>query len=75
MTLLQQHQNVFNSDPGETHCLEHSIPTGDSPPIALPPRRIPQAWAEQVRNEIHGMLAAGVIEESTSPWTFPIVPV
>ena len=75
MMVLQQHHSVFNSDPGETHCTEHSIPTGKSRPISLPPRRIPQAWADPVRDEIHGMLAAGVIEESTSPWTFPIVPV
>ena len=74
MTLIQQHQRVFDANPGETHLRKHSIPT-DSPPIALSPRRIPQAWAGSVREEIHEMLAAGVIEESTSPWTFPIVPV
>ena len=66
---------VFNADPGNTHALEHAIPTGDHRSIALSPRRIPQAWAKQVKEEVHGMLAAGVMEPSTSPLMFPIVPV
>ena len=75
LDLVHRHQKVFDSTPGETHLLEHSIPTGDHKPIAVPPRRIPQAWVQQVKEEVHEMLAAGVVEPSTSPWTFPIVPV
>ena len=61
----------YRSYLAQTHLLKHSIPT-NFPPNALPPQRTQQAWAGSVRDEIH---AAGVIDESTSPWTFHIVPV
>ena len=62
METVHRYRMVFNADPGNTHVLEHAIPTGDHRPIALPPRRIPQSWAKQVKEEVHGMLAAGVIK-------------
>ena len=73
--LCTEFADVFDPAPGCTNCVEHSIPTGNAKPIYHQPRRVPLAWAEKVREEISGMLKAGVIEPSTSPWTSPIVPV
>ena len=33
-------------DLGKTHLVEHDIETGDAPPVKLPPRRFPLAFAD-----------------------------
>ena len=73
--LLEESSSVFSSMPGRTDIVEHSIPTGDAPPVYQPPYRLPSAWQDQVREEIQAMLNADVIEPSTSAWTSPIIPV
>ena len=52
-----------------------AIRTGDSPPIALCPHRVPDKLKVQVKEEIEKLLELGVIVVSTSPWASPIVPV
>ena len=74
-SLLEEKHFIFGTAPGHTTLAEHSIDTGDAPPVYHPPYRIPSAWQNQVRREIQTMLDAGVIEPSTSPWTSPIIPV
>ena len=73
--LCTEFADVFDPALGCTNCVEHSIPTGNAKPIYHQPRRVPLAWAEKFREEISGMLKAGVIGPSTSPRTSPIVPV
>ena len=64
--LLEESSSVFSSMPGRTDIVEHSIPTGDAPPVYQPPYRIPPAWQDQVREEIQAMLSADVIEPSAA---------
>ena len=52
-----------------------AIRTGDSPPIALGPHRVPDRLKASVKDEIEKLLGLGVIVVSTSPWVSPIVPV
>ncbi|GBP16026.1 Retrovirus-related Pol polyprotein from transposon 297 [Eumeta japonica] len=58
---------------GCTSLVEHHIDTGDAPPIKCkhyplsPPRQV------EVYKELDRLLEMGVIEESNSPWCFPIV--
>lgn len=65
--------SLSSSELGRTTVLKHRINTGDSQPVHLPPRRIPQALREEVRRLIQEMLDQGVIQHSDSPWSSPVV--
>ncbi len=52
---------------------EHSIKTGDTDPIRLPAYRIPQAYREQVEEEIREMQAYDIIKPSSIDWAAPMV--
>ena len=74
--ILYEYQDVFSKDEtdlGRTNLAEHSIDTGDHPPIKQPPRRVPTALAHEEKGAIEKMLAQNVIRESKSPWASPIV--
>ena len=53
--------------------MHHDIPTGDSPPIRLPPYRLAHTTQVFLREEIQTLLKQGIIEPSKSPWAAPIV--
>lgn len=74
--LLEKYQDVFATNPKKptvTNLITHKIDTGEHPPIKLPAYRIPYAHDQYVKKEIESLLENGAIEESTSPWSFPIV--
>ena len=71
--LLDGYQDVLQSTPGRTDYAEHSIDTGESSPIRLPPYRVPHAYRTQVEEELQAMLKAGIVEPSSSSWAAPIV--
>ena len=73
MELLKEFDDVFQNRPGLTSMAEHRISTGDSPPIRLPPYRIPHAYRNAIRDEINQMLEEGIIEPSSSAYSSPIV--
>ena len=52
---------------------EHSINTGDHPPIKQASRRVPFALRGEVMKMINNMLAENVVQELASPWASPIV--
>ena len=56
-----------------TDLTEHKIDTGNSYPIKQAPRRIPLAKMAEVEKEMQDMLEKGVIEQSDSPWSSPVV--
>lgn len=53
--------------------IRHAIETGSHPPIFTPPYRVSYKDEEIQRQEIDKLLKQGIIEESTSPWSSPIV--
>lgn len=74
--LLVTFQDAFatsSSDLGRTTITEHRIDTGHSHPIRQRPRRTPLAFKGEEEEEIKKMLKKGVIRESTSPWSSPVV--
>lgn len=74
--VLEEYQDVFSSskmDIGCTSLIHHNIDTGDSPPIAVAPRRIPIALEEKVDKMIADLLKNDIIQPSESPWNAPIV--
>ncbi|XP_053395476.1 uncharacterized protein LOC128555819 [Mercenaria mercenaria] len=73
--LLVRHQDVFSRNEwgiGLTNITEHSIDTGDAPPIKQRPRKVPLAFASEEKDAIEDLKAKGVIRESTSPWASPL---
>ena len=74
--LLVSYADVIAESPtdlGQTDCLQHSIDTGDTPPIRQPVRRLPPQRRSEVQQLLQDMLQSGVIEPSRSPWASPIV--
>ena len=46
--------------PGKTKLAEHTIKTGDSQPVRLPPHSFPQVFRKTVEEEIQEMLSQGI---------------
>ena len=73
---LIRYQSAFAKDSmdlGRTDIIEHTIDTGDAKPIKQRPRQTPLAFREQEAAEIQKMLDKGIIVESNSPWSSPVV--
>jgi hypothetical protein len=51
----------------------HALETGNYPPVYTSPYRVSYREQQIQQEEINKLLAQGVIEESTSPWSSPIV--
>jgi hypothetical protein len=69
-------QNVFTTkscDYGRTDTFYPRIDTGDAHPIRQPPRRLPLAKQTKVNGMLEDMRKRGVMEESESPWSSPVV--
>ena len=73
---LQEFADVFSAGPediGLTDYVEHTIDTGTSRPLRLPPRRLRISKQASEAEEVQKMLARGVIRPSCSPWASPVV--
>ena len=53
--------------------VRHAIETGTHLPVSTPPYRVSYRDEQIQREEIKKLLEQGIIEESTSPWSSPIV--
>ena len=75
--LLIKHQNVFaksTDDLGRTSVVKHEIHIEENAkPIKQRPQIAPMAFAKEEDKIIQEQLKAGVIRESSSPWTCPLV--
>ena len=73
---LIEYQDVFSAgdyDLGRTGLTRHRIDTRFATPNRERPRRMAPSQQAEVDRQIKGMLARGVIEPSSSPWSSPIV--
>ena len=71
--LLGRNRDRFSELPGRTHVITHDIDTVPGKIVRQRPYRIPAARRQAIRDEVENMLKLGVIEESFSPWSSPIV--
>ena len=74
--LLEENHDAFAEDEmqiGTTPFIKMSIDTSDHPPIAKKPYALALKHYNWVRDEIDKLLKAGVIWESHSSWSAPIV--
>jgi hypothetical protein len=74
--LIAEYEDVFatqSGDYGRTNRVYHRIDTGEARPIRQPPRRLPLAKRAEATEMLEDMRRRGVIEESDSPWSSPVV--
>jgi hypothetical protein len=58
---------------GRTNIVQHRINTGNIKPIRQPPRRLPPAKHQEVTQMVDKMKNEGIMEDSWSPWSSPVV--
>ena len=58
---------------GLTDLVNHEIDTGNAPPIKIRYREPPLHLRKKVDDELDRMEKQGIIEDSDSPWSFPMV--
>jgi transposase InsO family protein len=74
--VLDEHQDIFSqnaNDLGFCTIKPHTIRTTDETPIKQPARRLRPELVEKVKQQVADLLNNGVIRESTSPYSSPIV--
>jgi predicted ArsR family transcriptional regulator len=74
--LVAEYEHIFagdNEDHGRTNKVYHRIDTGEARPIRQHPRRLPLAKQAEVSEMLEDMPRRGIIEESESPWSSPVV--
>jgi len=74
--MIAKWKNIFSSsstDLGKTSVLKHRIDLLDDTPVKERARRINPNLLEELRQHIQELHSMGVIEESVSPWSSPIV--
>ncbi len=75
-SMLLKWKHIFSkdsSDLGKTDVLRHRIDLTDETPIKEKARRVPPNMIDELRQHINQLLDIGVIEESSSPYSSPIV--
>jgi hypothetical protein len=74
--LTTEYEDIFamgSEDYGRTDSVYHGIDTGDALPVRQPPRILPLAKQAEVNGMLDDMQRRGIIEESDSPWSSPVV--
>ena len=77
LKLLVEYYDIMSHDDeyGKTHLIEHEIKTQDVQPIRLKGRPINPVMQENLKEQMDTWKKQGVIEKSTSPWSFGLIPV
>ncbi|CAM4664066.1 unnamed protein product [Caretta caretta] len=71
--MIQQNQDVFLHTTRRMMLIQHHIVTCPGARVTIKPYCIPEAKRKGIRAEVRKMLELGVIEESYSQWSSPIV--
>ena len=71
--VLEEYQGVLCDNPGKTVAAELSIRTSESAPVRSHPYRVPPKWKDEVKVQLDQLLALGIIEPSSSPWSSSLV--
>ena len=74
--LFNKYRNVFafpGDQLGGTSLVQHVIDTGDATPIKQRPYRVSPDVKREIDHQVGEMLGKGIIQESASPWSSPVV--
>ena len=66
---------VLSDTPGNSNIVEVSFSVKEGCVVSLPPYKVPERLRDRVKGEVKKLLKVGIIEESTSHWSSPVVPV
>ena len=74
--LFKKYRDVFafpGDQLGRTSLVQHVIETGDAVPIKQRPYRSSPESKREVDRQVEEMLDKGIVQESVSPWSSPVV--
>ena len=74
--LFHKNHDVFafsDDQLGRTSLVQHTIDTGDAMPIKQRPYRTTPENKQEIDRQVNDMLERGIIQESVSPWSSPVV--
>ena len=75
-SLFRKYRDVFafsNDQLGRTSLVQHVIDTGDAMPIKQRPYRTSPECKQEIDRQVEDMLQKGIVQESVSPWSSPVV--
>ena len=73
---FRKYRDVFafsNDQLGRTSLVQHVIDTGDAMPIKQRPCRTSPECKQEIDRQVEDMLQKGIVQESVSPWSSPVV--
>lgn len=73
MELLYTHRHCLSTRKGETKLVQHVIETGNTKPISCAPYRVSMVERRLINDQVKKMLEGGIIQQSSSPWSSPVV--
>ena len=73
MNCGDQFSSLFTEAPGTTNLIEHHINLTTEDPVRSKPYPLPYSMREELKKDIDNMIKMGVIRESTSPYSSPVV--
>ena len=73
MNCADQCSNLFTEAPGTTSLIEHHINLTTEDPVRSKPYPLPYSMRAELKKDIDDMIKMGVIRESTSPYSSPVV--
>lgn len=71
--IIEQYVRLSSRGLGRTHLVTHVIDTGTAPPIKQRYYPLSPVMQARMNKELDRMLALGVIRESNSPWSSPVL--
>ena len=74
--LMEKYRHIFaqsDNELGRTSLVEMKLNTGDHPPVKRRPYQTPFSQRPLLEKHLEGLLEAGIIRPSVSPWASPIV--
>ena len=73
--VLGMFPGILSDTPGNSNIVEVSLTVKEGCVVSLPPYKVPERLRDGVKREVEKLLKEGIIEESTSYWSSPVVPV
>lgn len=76
LSLLRKYAHLFDlekSPLGVARNVHHTIDTGDEKPLRQRPYRVSRTERQTIEDEVTQMLSKGIIRQSSSPWSSPVV--
>ena len=73
MRCANQFSSLFTEAPGTTNLIEHHTNLTTEDPVRSKPYPLPYSMREELKKGIDDMIKMGVIRESTSPYSSPLV--